>query len=138
MSSILVNTQASDQQDSGASWAPVPGLGAASITVESASDVILLIATIPSIMAGGTSDRAAWFRFAIDGTREGPEGQAKYDNANEACGMSLCYATTLSPGTHEFRLEWITDVGGTSTDYRTLGERSMQVIEITDASLIVN
>lgn len=138
MSDLLVDTQATDDVTSASAWANVPGLGAAGVTVGAASSVVLLIATIPSNYTNDNSDDGGNLRFAIDGMREGPEGLWFKDNLNDACGISLCYAVTGLSGPHEFRVEWRSQNGGTRHISTSTAMRSFQVIELTDASLLVD
>ena len=135
MSSILVDTQATDTQTTASAYANVPGLGDTGVNV-TAGTVLLLIATIPAEMPGA-GDKGLEMRFAIDGAQEGPTMIAFQDAASEGCGASLCYAKTGLSGTHEFRIEWRTQNGGTQ-HYTTTAERNFQVIEITDATLLVD
>ena len=135
MSSILVDDQPSDSQTTASAWANIPGLGAASISVTTGA-VQLLIANI-GMEVPGTGDKGVEIQFAIDGTREGPAAIAFQDFADEGCGVMLAYAKDGLTGSHEFRVQWRTQNGGTQ-HWTTTQERSFQVIEITDASLIVD
>ena len=138
MSSLLVDTQASNNVTSAAAYADVPGLGASGVVVGSADSVLLLIATIPSDIATDGDDQGGDLRFAIDGVREGPDGEWFKDGSDDGCGISLCYAVTGLSGSHEFRVEWRTQNGGSQHISTSTRERSFQVIEITDASLLVD
>ena len=136
MSDLLVNLTSQSADASTGTWADVDGMAQASVVVGSASSVVLLIATIP-FDHGGTGDEVAAIRFAIDDTREGPEITVFKDGSGDACGGALCWAVTGLSGSHKFALQWQTVVSQhVNTDEGRV--RSFQVIEITDASILVN
>ena len=108
------------------------------MVVGSTNSVLLLIATITSDITTDGNDNGGDLRFAIDGVREGPDGEWFKDGSDDGCGISLCYAVTGLSGSHEFRVEWRTQNGGSQHISTSTRERSFQVIEITDASLLVD
>ena len=89
MSTLLVDKQGStNSQTSTASWVNVTDLSEAK-TPSSATVTLLMIATVP--ITQPTGDQMVSFRFAIDGTREGPQLTAFSDSTLEGCGRSLCF-----------------------------------------------
>ena len=106
MSSILFDSgEITSGDTSEATYTDVVGLASGNVTVDSASDVLLMIASVPLTLA---ADAGALFRFDVDGTLVGPEMAAFTDATNEGCGASICFATTASAGTHTFGLQWKT------------------------------
>jgi len=136
MSSILFDSGAKTGSfASSGSYADVNGLASGSVTVDSASNVILLIASVPVARADDGNTIA---RFDLDGTLVGPEMVCFADNASvdDMCGFSICYALTTDAGSHTFGLQWITIATNNST--HATRERRMFVIEISNSSLIVD
>jgi len=136
VSSILVDKSSSAAQASTDSWADVTDLLQASVSGGAASSVLLMIATVP-LLQGDTADDVAEFRFAIDDVREGPQISVFKDTTDKGCGVSLCWALTGIGGTHKFAIQWIS-VASKHAATDTGRERSFQVIEITDANLLVS
>jgi len=135
VSDLLVDVQGStNSQTSTASWVDVTDL-VDTQTVSSASVTLLMIATVPITQASG--DQTVSFRFAIDGTQEGPELPTFSDSTLEGCGRSLCWATTASAESHAFSIQWIS-IGGLHATLDTARVRNLQVIEITDSTILVN
>ena len=115
----------------------VTGLNAIDVGVGSSGSVILLIATVTYSDDANTSDNQMALRFTIDGTPEGPESQFFHDSTTEHCGCTIMYAVTGLSGDHDFavQLQTVTSQHGVlSADVL----RTFQVIEITDASLLVD
>jgi len=106
------------------------------VTIEDSGNVVLLIAVVPLELVG-SEDECADFRFAIDDVLVGPEVSAFKDEADEGCGVAICWAATGLSGSTKFALQWRIRQGG-SPETDTGRVRSFQVIEITDASILVN
>jgi len=133
MSSILVNKISSDADSADAGFTDIVGLSQSSVNVSSASNILLMIASIPQTLGG---DASFDLRFAVDDILEGPEATYFTDGTDLGCGASLCWATTATAGTHKFAVQWRNNFGTPSVD--TGRTRSFQVIEITNSSLLVN
>ncbi len=136
MSKLLVDQSGVSSGSSTGSFADVPDLAASSIVVASASNVILMVATVP-LLHDANTDESADFQFAVDDVVEGPRLTAfAQDSTNEGCGRTICYARTGLSGSHKFALRWITRGAAAAID--TGHVKEMQVIEITNSSLLVN
>lgn len=99
---------------------------------------ILLFLATTQLSDTGT-DKANDFRFAIDGTRAGPEMSDSNDNTTGECnGVSMAWAETgVSAASHTFSLQWQRRLADADMD--TGRERTFQVIEFTaDADLLVD
>lgn len=136
MSDLLVNLTSQAAQASTGGWVDVSGLSQSSVGVGSASSVLLLIATL-SLDQGNNADDTVAIRFAVDDGREGPEITIFKDNVGLGCGQSLCWALTGLSGDHKFALQWMS-VASKHAALDTGRVRSFQVIEITDATILVN
>jgi len=136
MSEILVNNQSSTAQTSTDSWVDIANLAQASVTVDSTGDVLLLIATIPLDQSNST-DHCITLRFAVDDVREGPEIAMFKDETNGGCGAAICWAITGLSGSHKFAIQ-MQSRGSKHGDLDTGRVRSLQVIAITDATILVN
>lgn len=135
MSDLLVSKTSQTSQASTDAWAEVDGLSE-TVVVGSASSVLLLIATLP-IDQSDSDDEAVGIRFAIDDVREGPERTILKDAVDEGCGGSLCYVVDGLSGSHKFALHW-QSLGSRHANTDTGRVRGFQVIEIANASIIVN
>lgn len=138
MSAILLNlnSQAADTAESG--FTDIVGL-AGSASVGAASSVVLLICTMPQRMDIDGNDHTYDIRFEIDSVLVGPELHYfvdDFDGNGEGCGGSICFATTLSAASHDFAVQWRNH--GTVPQANTGRERTFQVIEITDATILVD
>ena len=135
MSTLLVDKSSQSAASSTGTYADVADM-VDTVVVGSSSSVVLLIATVPMDLVD-SGDESATFRFEIAGTQEGPELTFfARDNTDQGCGATLCYAKTGLSGSTKFALQWITSGNAASTD--TGRTREFQVIEITDATLLVD
>ena len=105
------------------------------VIVGASDSIVLLIASF-SLDQGGSSDHVAEAQFAVDDTRQGPPLLVFKDNTDKGCGLSIVWALTGISGSHKFALQWRATVSSPLVD--TGRVRSFQVIEITDASFLVN
>ena len=136
MSAIIVSKQkTTNGQTSTDRWADVDGM-VDTVDVGSASSVLLMIATVPILLDDNVDEEVA-FRFKVDSTQEGPELKTFKDEVDEGCGRSICWATTASAASHTFSIQWIS-VASKHAQLDTGRTRSFQVIEITDATILVN
>ena len=135
MSDLLVDLSSSAVDAAAAGFTDVVGLFE-TVTVGSSDSVILMIATIQGTIATGSAEEASEIRFAVDDTLEGPEVAMFKDNADELCGNSLCYVRTGLSGSTKFALQWRNRLGTADVDTNLV--RTLKVIEITDASILVN
>ncbi len=135
MSDLLVNKTSQASNSAPGSFADMVDMAQASVNVGSASSVILIIASF-SLDQGGSSDHVAECQFAVDDTLEGPSLLVFKDNVDKGCGQSIVWALTGISGSHKFALQWRATVSSPLLD--TGRVRSFQVIEITDASLLVD
>ncbi|MCH8966285.1 MAG: hypothetical protein IID43_01280 [Planctomycetes bacterium] len=94
-----------------------------------------MIAVIPNDNTGG--DKVIAFRFAVDDVREGPEVTYFHDDTNEGCGIALCWALTGISGSHKFAVQ-MKSHASKHGDVSNELIRSLQVIAITDATILVN
>jgi len=137
MSDLIVDIKAVTSADTSESgYTEVVGLTQSSVNVDNANNIILLMATVP-IKLASSGDTGALFRFAIDDVLVGPEMTGYTDEVDGGCGGAINFATTLSAGNHKFALQWKTmPVGPSAADVDEVRGRSLQVIEITDSSLL--
>ena len=135
MSDLLVSKTSQASQDGPGSFADMTDMFQASVNVGSADSVVLLIASF-TLDQGGSADHVAECQFAIDDSLEGPSLLVFKDNIDKGCGQSIVWARTGLSGSHKFALQWRLTVGSPLLD--TGRVRSFQVIEITDASLLVD
>jgi len=136
VSTLLVDQSGTTSGSSTGSFADVPDLAASSITVASTSNPILMIATVPCLQ-DADGDEGADFQFAVDDTVEGPRLTAfTQDKTDFGCGRTICYVRDGLSGDHKFALRWITRGAAAAIDTGRVKE--MQVIEITDASILVD
>ena len=84
------------------------------------------------------SDVTAKYQFAIDGTREGPEGSQFSDSSVEGNSLSMAYGRTgVSAVSHTFSVQWERTQATPIAD--TARTRHLQIIEFTaDADLLVD
>lgn len=133
MSEILVDVTSQSADTPSAGFTEVADL--VDTVVVPSGGVVLILAVVP-LGQEDTSDEGADFRFAIDDVLDGPEITAYKDQIDEGCGVALCFAITGLSGSTKFALQWrirratpIVDTGRV---------RSLQVIHITDASLLTD
>lgn len=134
---ILVDKTRTGSGDScPGSWGTIPNLSGASITVQSAASVLLLIA---HVQVNPQGDNTSEFRFSVNGSpTNSPVITAFSDSATneEAASMSLVWAVTgLTGSSNTFDVEWqliaaspILDAGRDAT---------FQVIEFADNAEII-
>jgi hypothetical protein len=86
------------------------------------------MASVPIV---SDTDRAAQFRFTVDGTREGPFGRCQTDATDGDVSdlASLAWVITGLSGSHTFALQW-EKVGTPVPDLDTTRVRNFQIIEI--------
>jgi len=136
LSSLLVDlNNVTDADTSEAGYTDVVGLSQASVTVSSASNVILMMAVVP-LKLDASGDEGATFRFTLDGTLVGPEVSSFRDDTDKGCGTTICWAQTTTAADHTFALQWKT-MGG-NADVDEVRGRSLQVIELTDSGFLFN
>jgi len=135
MSSLLVNLTPTSSQASTDSLVDITALAQSSVAVGSASSIILMMATVPLALTSG--DDVIQFRFAVDDTPEGPFVTYFNDDADDGCGGSICWATTTTAANHKFALQMqsVASKHGALDSGRNC---SLYVVEITDATLLVN
>ena len=135
MSDLLVSKTSQASNSAPGSFADMVDMAESGVVVGSASSVILLIASF-SLDQGASGDHVAEIQFAVDDTLEGPSLLVFKDNVDKGCGQSIVWALTGISGSHKFALQWRATVSSPLVD--TGRVRSFQVIEITDASLMVD
>lgn len=135
MSDLLVSKTSQASQDGPGSFADMTDMFEAGVTVGSADSVVLLIASY-SLDQSGSGDHVAECQFAIDDSLVGPSLLVFKDNIDKGCGQSIVWAATGLSGSHKFALQWRATVSSPTLD--TGRVRSFQVIEITDAELVVS
>ncbi len=135
-SDLLVDiSSVASGSNAGASFAQIGAL-VDTVTVGSASNVILLIAVMPNDITTNSTEWGMEIQFAVDDVLEGPINGSFKDHQREGCSASLCWALTGISGSTKFSLYWRNRTGTTviSTDHI----RSLRVIEIGNASLLVS
>lgn len=129
-----VDTAASGS-DSTNTMAEVGAMTTGSVTVDSTSNVVLMIANCPLSLAP-TGDDCARFRWADGGTREGSAVTVQKDAPDEGNGLSgFCWAKTGISGSHTFALHWQTSNGTRHAEIDTTRPRTLYVIEVVDCDL---
>ena len=69
------------------------------------------------------------FRFALDGTREGPATSSWTSNTDKCDGMMVAYVTdNISAGSHAFSMHWVVRNSNPVADTSVI--RTLQVIEV--------
>lgn len=138
-SNILANINVASPATCTGSWANVTDMSIGSVTVQSTSSVLILMAQVQLDPAG---DNCAEFRFTVNGSpTNSPIGTAFSDTTTneEANSMTLLWAVTgLSGSSNSFALQW-TQVQATSVADESRN-RTFQILEIegADASIKVN
>lgn len=135
MSSLLVDIVTTSSQASTDTLTDITALAQSGVTVSSASNVLLMIATVPIALT--SADDVIQFRFAVDDTPEGPFITYFNDDVGDGCGAAICWATTTTAADHKFSLE-MQSVGSKHGALDSGRNCSLQVIEISDSSLLVN
>ncbi len=133
--SLIVDVSATDTDTSSATFADVSGLSAT--VTPNAGSVLLMLAGV-TIDDPTNTDQSANFRFAIDGTRDGPFSMSQADNTDEMDSASMAWAVDgVSAASHTFSVQWQEGQGTPDTDNgRT---RILQVIEFeSDVDLLVD
>lgn len=106
-------------------WQAVPGLSA-TVSIANASSVVQMAASVALILR---SDDNAHFRFAVDGSKQGPNIPVFVDATNEGNGLSgLVWFKTGISGSHTFALHW-QNTTNQSMSLDTGRESSLQIIE---------
>lgn len=125
---LIANIESQTSGSAPGTFADVPALNTGSITIASLASILFLMASVPIIAA---SDRAAEFRFTVDGVQEGPFGRIQTDATDEGDDLaSLAWVITGLSGSHTFALQW-KDAGAPSVpDLDTTRVRNLQVVEI--------
>ena len=107
-------------------WVDVPGLSD-TVIVAGAGSIIMLIASVALELR---TDDNAQFRFANNGTPEGPNIAVFTDATNEGNGLSgLVWLKTGVSGSQTFSLQW----QSTTSQHVTLDttrESSFQIVEL--------
>ena len=125
---LIANIESQTSGSAPGTFADVPALNTGSIAIASAASVILLTAAVPLDFPSG--DRTAEFRFAVDGTREGPFVTCFSDELAHGSDLaSLSWAITGLSGSHTFSLQWRL-LRGSSFSIDTGRVRNLQVLEI--------
>jgi hypothetical protein len=128
--SIIVNlsTSAAGSPPATASDAN-PLMQVDSVSVDGTGSILLFLATCPSEWPN--PDGGNMYRFAVDGTMEGPATHGWSDNSNEEFSASNIYANNgYSAGTHNFDLLW-EYIASPGTDNNSTYLSTFQVVEIT-------
>ena len=131
--SFLVNKSSVAADTSPATYANIVDL---SDTQTPADGSLLLFIFGMTQLFGG--DHTAKYQFAIDGTREGPEGTQFSDSSTEGNSLSMAYGRTgVSAVSHTFSVQWERTQDIPIAD--TARVRHFQIIEFTaDADLLVD
>jgi len=98
---------------------------------------VLMIANVTIDIDNDTSDDTFALRVEVAGTQEGPYLTGWKDWRNGGCSVSICWALTGISGDTAFACQMIS-VGSRHVTLDTAIVRSFQVIEITNASLLVS
>lgn len=132
--SILVDQETVAANASPAAWANMTNLS--DTQTPSAGSVLIFNMTVQ--LDSETGDSANEFRFAVDGTRDGPHLSDANDAVDEIDGVSMVWAADdISAASHTFSVQWQQLVA--TPDMDETRERIFQVIEIfADADLLVD
>ncbi len=125
--SILIDTQSTAANTSTGTFANMTGLSA-SVTPASGSLLLFLFNATPDLSSVG--DKAAEFRFILDGTQDGPYSICALDNVDEGGSVAMMWAETGHAATSQtIAVQWRTVQAALPMD--TTRNRTFQVIEIT-------
>ncbi len=125
---LIANIESQSSGSAPGTFADVPDLNTGSIAIASTASIILLTAVVPLVFE--SADRTAEFRFAVDGTREGPFVTCFGDQVDHGTDLaSLAWAITGLSGSHTFSLQWQL-LTGSSFAIDTGRVRNLQVLEI--------
>ncbi len=132
--SLLVDLETVAADASPATWANMASLSATE--TPGAGSVLIFNMTVQLDSESG--DSANEFRFAVDGTRDGPHLTDKNDSVDEIDGVSMAWAADdISATSQTFSVQWQQLVG--TPDMDETRERIFQIIEISaDADLLVD
>ena len=132
--SILVDLETSSSDSAPASFANMANLSQAQTPAAGA----LLLFIHGSQILGQTGQKVSDHRFAIDGTRDGPNMTNVMDNVDETTGVMMAWGVTgVSAASHTFSVQWERSLDTPIMD--TARPRVFQVIEITeDFDLLVD
>jgi hypothetical protein len=133
--SLLVDLLTTVANDAPASWANMTNLS--DTQTPGAGSVLIWNMTV-QMLDSGAADKAAEYRFAVDGTRIGPHLSDRNDQANKVDGVSMAWAADGVPASsHTFSVQWQELLS--TPDMDTARERIFQVIEISaDADLLID
>ncbi len=132
--SILVDLETLAADASPAAWANMTDLS--DTQTPSAGSVLIFNMTVQ--LESGGADSANDFRFAVDGTRDGPQLSDRNDAVDELNGVSMVWAADdISATSQVFSVQW--QQRDATPDMDESRERIFQVIEIfADADLLVD
>lgn len=130
---LLVDIELTTSGSAPGTWADIPGFSATP-SIAGTDSVLLMIAMMSTTKA---NDATADMRFAVDGTREGPELTWFYnDNAIEKAGGVLSHVKTGISGSHTLSVQW--QDRSNAPDIDTANARTFQVIELLNADLLLD
>lgn len=126
---LLANIESVAAGSQGSStYADVPGLTTGSIAFGGNAKTLIFIANMVHLSTDAF-DANAWFQFAVDGIREGPEVMVFKDSIDQAASLAgFLWARPGLVGNHTITLMWKSRTGTPTCD--TTRVRNLQVIEV--------